>query len=382
MSPGTRVLHLVGNMRHGGVQRWLLAMLAEFDRAALAMDVCCCTGERGALAGDAEMLGARVLTCRLRPAPGGFRRCLTGVLGSGGYDLVHNHQGSHSGVATWAARQAGVPVVTTVHNTEHPALGWVRRPGLAQARRVYFAVGLRYTLRHSAVVSGVSQAVLDALPGGRRDARVLTLGVPLPAPGTPAGKLAVRRELGCPAETPLLIHVGRFVATKNHETVLEVFARVVAARPAARLLLVGDGPRRQATEREAQRRGLDGTVLFAGRRDDAARLIGAADVLLLPSRHEGFPVVALEAGAAGVPVVGSNIPSLAEAVADGETGSLHPVADVAGMAAAVTGLLDDPERREAMGGAARARVAARYSQAKAAESLADLYQHALAVASA
>jgi glycosyltransferase involved in cell wall biosynthesis len=101
-------------------------------------------------------------------------------------------------------------------------------------------------------------------------------------------------------------HAGRFSPVKNHRFLLEVAAYIVTQEPKAKFLLVGDGPLRQEVELQAKALGLKDKIVFAGMRSDIPRLMmGAMDVFLLPSIHEGLPLVTMETQAAGLPCVAS-----------------------------------------------------------------------------
>mgnify|MGYP005847811181 FL=1 len=172
----------------------------------------------------------------------------------------------------------------------------------------------------------------------------------------------------------MILHVGRFNPQKNHMGLLDVFERVLAQIPAARLVLVGDGPLRPAVERSVAERGIAEQVRLLGLRGDVPRLMGLSDVFLFPSFFEGFGLAALEANAAGLPVVASRVPGLTEAVADGQTGLLHDVADVDGMARSVARLIAEPDYRRQLGQAGRQRVEEGYSLEASARQLRDLYR--------
>jgi glycosyltransferase involved in cell wall biosynthesis len=146
----------------------------------------------------------------------------------------------------------------------------------------------------------------------------------------------------------------------------------VRARP-ARLLLVGDGPERGAIEADVRRRGLADRVAFLDEQDGIAGLLRGCAALLLPSDSESFGLVALEALASGVPVVGSAVGGIPEVVRDGVTGFLLAPDDVAGMAARVVELLD-PDRRAPMARAARADAVARFSPGPAVDRYEAIYR--------
>lgn len=371
-----RVLHLVTWLERGGLETWLLSMLQAIPRAMVHMDFCCKGPSVGTLAGTAERWGAQVFHCPLRPDHLGFVGGLRRLIREGGYDVVHNHLEAYSGVGAWVGRGAGVPVITSFHNTEFPPQTWTRLPGLRELRGVYASVSRRCAVRWSRYVTGCSRAVLmQVAPRARRaGARVLYYGVDPGQPATGAERDALRREMGWPPGSPVIVHVGRMVAQKNHQGLLDVFHRVTRAMPEARLLCVGDGPLRAAVERRIAREGLGGQARCVGVRSDARDLLGRSDVLLLPSRHEGLGLVALEAGAVGLPVVGSRIPGLDEVVLDGETGALHAVEDVDGLAGSVLAILRDVEAAGRLGAAGRRRVGDHFSIQASAERLAGLYR--------
>ncbi len=102
---------------------------------------------------------------------------------------------------------------------------------------------------------------------------------------------------------PIIGHVGRFTSEKNHKFLLEIFAELLKRCPTARLLLVGDGTLRPRVEAQAVQLGIRDKICFAGLRSDVNELMMALDMFLLPSLFEGFPVVAIEAQAAGLPLL-------------------------------------------------------------------------------
>ena len=149
-------------------------------------------------------------------------------------------------------------------------------------------------------------------------------------PAPPPGERLV------PESTKLAIAVGRLVDQKNHELAIRAITQV----PGATLAIVGDGPLRGELERLAKE--LDAPVLFTGVRRDARALMGAADVVVMPSRWEGLPLTALEALASGTPLVATNVRGLRELLADSEDALLVPEEPEA-LAAALRRVLDDPE---------------------------------------
>ncbi|MCY0869293.1 MAG: glycosyltransferase, partial [Firmicutes bacterium] len=138
----------------------------------------------------------------------------------------------------------------------------------------------------------------------------------------------------------ILLHMSNFRAVKRVQDVIAVFQAVREQVP-SKLLLVGEGPDLDLARRTVARENLVHDVLFLGKRDEVAPLLSLADLLLLPSQKESFGLVALEAMACGVPVIGSRAGGIPEVVEDGRSGFLLPVGDVGGMAECATLLLKD-----------------------------------------
>ncbi len=139
----------------------------------------------------------------------------------------------------------------------------------------------------------------------------------------------------------LVVHASNFREVKNLPAVVDVFAAVAADRP-ARLLLLGDGPEREPALVRLRGLGLADQVEAPGLVEDLGEVLPVADLMLLPSRHESFGLVALEAMSCGVPVIATNQGGTDEFIDDGVNGYLRDPDDVAGMAAAAVALLGDP----------------------------------------
>jgi L-malate glycosyltransferase len=157
----------------------------------------------------------------------------------------------------------------------------------------------------------------------------------------------------------VVVHASNFRPVKRIGAVVEIF-RLLRERVAARLVLIGDGPDREAAERLAAGYGLQDVVEFAGEQHDLVPWLSAADLFLLPSAQESFGLAALEAMACGVPAVASRVGGLPETIDDGRTGYLCEPDDIGGMAARAIALLSNPELHARMSVAAAEDVRTRY----------------------
>ncbi len=204
---------------------------------------------------------------------------------------------------------------------------------------------------------------------------VIVSGVDLEVFAPPADRAAVRRELGLPVDAPIAMLVAALRPEKNVALFVEAAARVHAALPAARFLVVGDGVDRGAIEAAIATHGMGDVVRMLGMRRDIPELWRAADVAVLSSHPivETLPVTLLEAHACGVPAVSTDVGSVRDVIAEGETGWLVPVGDAAAMAERLGRLLADPALRARMGAAARARAEQRFDRGAMVRAYEDLF---------
>jgi glycosyltransferase involved in cell wall biosynthesis len=173
-----------------------------------------------------------------------------------------------------------------------------------------------------------------------------------------------------------VVSVGRIAAPKDFSTLVRAVAQL--GRGSVELTVLGDGPERSMVEEEVAAHGLEPFVRLAGDVQDVPERLAAAHAFVLSSRSEGFPISVLEAMAAGLPVVASDVGGLAEAVAHGETGFLVEPGAAAGLAAALAALADDPLLRATLGAAGRERAAARFDLPHWREQHLRLYEQLLA----
>ncbi len=204
-------------------------------------------------------------------------------------------------------------------------------------------------------------------------------GVPLErftAPGAGVRE-RVRTALGIGPEEVVFITVARLEPVKGVDVLVDAWRLLAAAAP--RLLIVGDGGERPRLEHRAGDAGLSDRIVFLGARADVPDLLHAADAFVLASRNEGMGRVYVEAMAAGLPVVGTDVGGVGCVVQDGVSGILTPPETPAAIAAAVARLAADPAERGRMGEAGRRAVYPEFDEAFMVERIARLYAQALDV---
>ena len=266
-------------------------------------------------------------------------------------DVLHTHTlAAANALARTAGRLARVPVVSHLHIANH------FRP----ATRALLSGLDNATARFAAALVAVSEDTRRAYEeqGYPHRIRVVYNGVT----AAPADANGLREELSIPLDAPLVAEVGRLCDVKGQRELIDAVARL----PGAHAVLVGadlerGGAYEQTLRQRADELGVTDRVVFAGYRDDAARIVAAADVVALPSWTEGLPLVVLEAMTLGRPVVATTVGGTPELVADGETGLLVPPRDVEALTAALKRVLDDEGLRRRLGEAGRHRVAERFS---------------------
>ena len=166
----------------------------------------------------------------------------------------------------------------------------------------------------------------------------------------------VRAAEALPTDQFILASIGRPRPQKGYDILIDAFGRLAPSYPKAQLLFVGDGPDRPFLQEKANQLGLSERVTFLGDRIDIPRLLPALDIVVLPSRHEGMPNVALEAMAAGLPVVATTVGGIPEVVDRARTGLLVPPENPAELASALCTILENPDLARKMGASGRQRI--------------------------
>jgi glycosyltransferase involved in cell wall biosynthesis len=347
-----RVLFLTTSMPVGGAETLLMNLVRGMDRRRFTPEIVCLK--------ELGPLGEK-LACEMR---------VHSHLLSGKYDLrilprlwrimripradavITVGAGDKMFWGRLAARLAGVPVIASaLHSTGWPdGVGRLNRM-LTPLTDAFIAVADAHG-RHLAEIEGFPEDKVRVIYNGIDAERF-----------APRDATAVRQSLGIPVDAPVVGILAALRPEKNHELFLNGAQRILATLPAARFLVVGDGPKRAEMESLAAELQIASAVHFVGSRSDVPELLAACDLVALTSHNEAAPVSILEALSTGVPVVASNVGSVSETVIEDQTGHLFPAGDVDAYVAAAIELLGDPETRRRMGAAGRNLVVQRWSLA-------------------
>ena len=282
-------------------------------------------------------------------------------------DVVHAHDWLVAHPAVALAEFFDVPLVSTIHATEAGRhSGWVSG---AVSRQVH---ALESWLVHEsdsliACSASMRDEITELFAPGLGEVCVIPNGI-----DTAGWPFAKRRAHPGPAE---LLYFGRLEYEKGVHDAIAALPRIRRSHPGTTLTIAGDGTQLDWLVEQARKHKVLKAVNFVGRvhHEQLLTLLHRADIALLPSHYEPFGIVALEAAAAGTPLVTSNAGGLGEAVIDGVTGLSFPPRDIAALAAAVRTTLDDPAAARRHAVAARERLTSEFAWHTVAEHTAEVY---------
>jgi glycosyltransferase involved in cell wall biosynthesis len=280
-------------------------------------------------------------------------------------DLIHVNSYVPGNYARLAAALMQVPIVIDHWH------GFIR---FSRKRRLICRFLGRFTDLSLAVSQGVKDYLLKEIGLDPAKIRVVVNGVDVAALDAAAPGEAVRRDLGLPAEAPVIGLVGRLDHWgKGHQELFTALAQIHASHP-VHALIVGGGRREDEVRQLAVSLGLAESVHFLGPRRDVPDLLNAMDIFVLPSYSEGVSLALLEAMAAGLPVIATAVGGTPEVVTDGVTGLLIPPRDPAALAGALERLLNDPAWAKQLGAKARVHVRQHFSLDRPGREINGIYE--------
>lgn len=346
------VLQVVLSLGTGGTER-LVIDIASRLRSRFRMAVCC-LDEAGACAHDLTERGITVTALGREP---GFRPSLACRIA----ELARRHQAAiihchHYSPFVYGRLATLLSPRTKLMFTEHGRLS--DGPPSTKRRLVNPLLS-----RLPASIFSVSESLRESMiaEGFPADVRVIHNGIdPGPRP-TAADRRAARLTIGVPQDALVVGTVARLDPVKDLGTAIRGFADLRAMNARAVLMIAGDGDEREHLQGVARECGLAEAVRFLGNRTDVRRLLPACDIYVNSSISEGVSLTILEAMAAGLPVVATAVGGTPEVVVDRQTGILVGARQPAEIASALLALAASPERRQALGDAARLSIETRFT---------------------
>lgn len=374
LGPRPKVLFCIWALEAGGAERFLVELVRRAPRERFDVKVVCLS-RKGAWAGEVESAGVEVIcldkktgldlaiVARLRAL---FRRERP--------DLVNTHLWTADLWARLAAVLSGVPRIVVTEQNVDLWKTWYHK----LIDRLLF----RRTDKVICVSDPVRDFYRDALHVPAAKLEVIPNAIDLAGPPAPAGARPLRDEIGAGAEDFVFLCAARLHPQKAHGVLLDA-ARAVADRGGRRfkIALAGEGSLRADLEARVRALGLVDVVHFLGFRSDVRALLPQADAFVLPSYYEGLPLSVLEAMAAGVPVVVTNVGGNPGIVEDGRNGLMVPAGDASALAQAMGRVVGDAALARALGEEGRRRVAERHDIERVAARTYRLFDELLDVRS-
>lgn len=347
-----KVLHVDAESGFSGGEVQVFLQIEELARRGVTNVLAAPADSRALQEARARGIAAEPVSMRGDLSLGSVLR-LRSILKSGAFDVVHLHTGRATWLGGMAAWLAGVPAITTRRMDRRVKRGWKTRLIYGRFVRCVAAIspGVRDGLRAAGIPDERIHLVPDAID---------------PHAWAPVrSRDDVRRELQTSDEAFVVLTCGVLERRKGHDVLLEAATRL----PDVHVWIAGAGSEAEALAEQVERTHLADRVQLLGARKDVADLLGACDLVAMPSRAEGLGVAALEALAAGRAVVASRVGGLADLIQDDRTGRLVPPEDAPALASAIERFASDPELLQRCGREGPTRV----SEGFLVEQMVDAY---------
>jgi glycosyltransferase involved in cell wall biosynthesis len=372
------IVYVLSSTVRGGVEEHVLSLVRHLDRSRFAVTLVCPKALVQAMASDIAALGIHTvpLEVNLPTSPRAVRAlvALYRLLRRLRPDIVNCHMLRATVAGAPIARLAGVPlVIATNHGPDPWRRGAIKNWHAIDRwvdRSVDRTIAVCASAKQHLVRKGLAADKIVVVNNGRE----LDTFTPMPR----AESMAVRSELAVADDEPLIGIIARLDMQKGHRYALDAMPDVLQRYPRARLLLVGDGNLREDLRSQAAALGVADRILFAGFRSDVRRMLGASDIVALPSLWEGLPLTLIEALAMQKPVVATAVNGSQDVILDDETGVLVPPGDSRALAKGILRLLDDPEAASRLAAQGRAHVLASFDIRRQMAETVRVYESAAA----
>ena len=370
------IIQIIDLLKFGGAQKLLITFAAECRVRQIDLTIISVSHKNEPrIIDELKALGAQVHSIPTLGILFDLKRFwqLVKLLRREPADIIHTHLTISNVIGTLAGKIVGVPTVASLHNVsiEKPPKGWIP----IQIRFWLEAYLLRYMAQEIIAVGYIVADTHQERFSGK-PITVIPNAVDSASPLGADERTKLRSEVADDPNRPLLISVGRLVTQKGYSDMLTAMASLRQTHPSAMLAIAGNGSKWAELTAKINELDLNDNVRLLGFRDDVPHLLAASDIFVSSSLWEGLPVAVLEAMAAGLPIVATSVGDVPKVVVK-DTGLVIPPKKPDMLAAAVGSLLDDPERIECLGAAAKAHVNRHYSAQAWVDRLLEVYNEAM-----
>lgn len=292
-----RVASVIGRYIGGGVEAVTINYYRNIDKNKVQLDFICDEDSTNIPYEEIERMGGKVIIIPSYSKPFKYHKALKRVLKEGNYKIIHSNINTLSVFSLFAAKCAGVPVrIAHSHSTTNKKEK--KKNLMKQVLRPFSKV---FATDYMCCSELAGRLLFGNKEYDKGNVYLLNNAIDLDKfKYNESLRKKKRKELGIKDDTLVIGHIGRFVAQKNHDFLIDIFNEIHKKNNNSILLLAGQGPLMEDIKNKVKELNLEDSVKFLGQRNDANELYQAFDVFLLPSLYEGLPVVGVEAQAAGL----------------------------------------------------------------------------------
>lgn len=365
-----KILQVVGGMDRGGIETWLMHVLRHIDRDRFQIDFLVHTTQPCAYDDEIRSLGSRIIPCLHPSQPLLYARNFKRILREyGPYDIVHSQHYLFSGFILRLAYQQKIPCrISHVH-----PLTDINKQRFS--RTIYRSIMTRWTSKYATHILTPSKSTLESFQTicdcSDQQTDILYNGVELDRFERKVDIIATRQKFNLPIDKPILIYVARFAPHKNHFQMLRLAEQINQDKLQVHFVMLGSNGELLNILKEIVQKRNDVSIITGI--DDISELLKAANLFFFPSLEEGFGVVAIEAAAAGLPIIATDLPTIREACAPSHHAFMFPPNDDEIARTNILKVLNDEGLRKKLSEDAK-QWAANFSIIKSVDKLASIYE--------
>jgi len=369
-----RVLEMIDDASIGGGQVHVLMLAKHLSRETFEVSIAC--AGQGFLADEARELGIEVIPVSMdnRIRFKTFRDVIR-IFRTSDFDIVHTHGGTAGFWGRIGSLFAGKPIgrIHSYHGMHYLTKNY------SFPRRLRMMDQLLLSLTDKVICVCLSDYRKGLAAGivSKKKGVIIHYGIEKERFQTSGHREALRNKYGLDESDLIFGNVGRLHVQKGQRYLLEAFQLVKNRHSHTRLWIIGEGELKDELEKLSQDLGIHESVHFLGARTDVHELLSAIDIFILPSLWEGQPISIMEAGAAGKPVIATNIDGIADLLDNEKNALLVPVKDAHSLAMAMMRLIEDAGLRNRLSAAIQATISESFTVENMAKNMGDLYRETL-----